>query len=200
MREMLQLLIDLIFPPKPEELRLRVLSPVDFIKIAQQSSSKEALFSYQDPLVKELVWQIKYKKNKQAIKIAGYAIYKILDEKFTEPILLIPIPISKKRRRERGYNQCELVVDEILRLDQENRFLTDYNLLARVKHIERQTLKGRKERIENTKNIFEVNKKSDNQKIILIDDVITTGSTVEEAKKALLLAGYNDVYAIAIAH
>lgn len=201
MREILQLLFDLIFPPNPEELKLRTLSSADFIKIAKQSSSKEALFSYQDPLVKELIWQIKYKKNKHAVEIASYAIYKKLCENFTDSVLLIPIPISKKRRRERGYNQCELIVDEILKLDQENRFLTDYNLLARVKHIERQTLKGRKERIENTKNIFEVNKKGyGNIKIILVDDVITTGSTVKEARETLLLAGHGNVQTIAIAH
>ena len=201
MREILQLLIDLIFPPNPEELKLRTLSSADFIKIAKQSSSKEALFSYQDPLVKELIWQIKYKKNKHAIQIAGYAVHKILCERFTEPVLLIPIPISQKRRRERGYNQCELIVDEILRVDQENKFLTDYNLLVRAKHIERQTLKGREERIENTKNIFEARRRDfDDMKIVLIDDVITTGSTMEEARRTLLLAGYDNVETTAIAH
>lgn len=195
-------IINFLFPPSPEELELRDISPERFLEVSKKASSTEfpfikSIFSYKDPLVKELIWQIKYKKNRKALGIAGYALFQGLKE----PALLIPVPISKKRRKERGYNQCELIVDEIMRLDTENRFKKDYSLLIRSKHIEKQTHKDRAERLENTKNIFEVTKKDRlDQKIIIIDDVSTTGSTLKEARDVFLEAGYSDIQTMTIAH
>ena len=195
-------IIDFLFPPSPEEIKLRAISPEDFLKNAPRASLTEfpfikSIFSYKDPLVKELVWQIKYKKNRKAVEIASYTLFHNLKE----PVLLVPIPISKKRRKERGYNQCELLIDEIMRLDSENRFKKDYELLIRSKHIEKQTHKGRNERLENTKNIFEVTKKENlNQKIIIVDDVSTTGSTLKEAREELLKVGYLNVTGLTVAH
>lgn len=157
----------------------------------------KSVFSYKDPLVRELIWQIKYRKNKHALRLAGHALFESLDR----PALLIPIPISKKRRKERGYNQCELLIDEIMKWNIKNEFKKDYNLLIRAKHIDKQTLKNRSERIENTKNIFEVTSKEGlGKKIIIIDDVSTTGSTLKEARNELLRAGYLDIEAVTIAH
>ena len=195
-------IIDFLFPPSPEEVRLRKLSPEKFFEAAAKASSPEftfirSVFSYKDPLAKELVWQIKYRKNKKAVTIAAHALFKSLNG----PALLIPIPISKKRRKERGYNQCELIIDEIMRLDAEGKFSKDYDLLIRSKHIEKQTHKSRNERLENTKNIFEAAKKENlNQKIIIIDDVSTTGSTLKEARDVMLEAGYSDVSALTVGH
>ncbi len=202
-------IIDIFFPPSEKELLIRSLSPENFEKKASKAPPPPysfifPLFAYKDPLVRELVWQIKYKKNRHAARIAAYALYKKLSE-FSCPITLIPIPISKKRRRERGYNQCELIIDEIITLDSEKRFAKNYELLVRSKHIERQTLKGRAERIEDAKNIFTVTETAVTrtlieEKIILIDDVVTTGSTAKEARETLLRAGYEDVQTITVAH
>jgi predicted amidophosphoribosyltransferase len=90
-----------------------------------------------------------------------------------------------------------------MKLDQEKRFLRDYSLLIRSKHIERQTLKGRTERLKNAKGIFEAREKEDREgatQIIIIDDVMTTGSTAKEARETLLAAGYKNVGALTIAH
>lgn len=160
----------------------------------------ESIFSYKNPLVKELIWQIKYKKNKHAVGIAAHALLHSLSDS-PPNTLLVPIPISKKRRKERGYNQCELLIDEILRLDTENKFQKDFKLLIRSKHIEKQTHKDRNERLENTKGIFETTRKENlQQKIIIIDDVSTTGSTLKEAREELLSARYSDVTALTVAH
>lgn len=202
MHKLLQHFIDFIFPPNQEEVALRKISPEELPALALRAGATEfpfiyAIFNYKDSLVRELIWQIKYKKNKHAVKCAGYAIYKWLQGK--ENALLVPVPISRKRRRERGYNQCELIIDEILRLD--GRFKKDYDLLIRVGDIERQTLKNRNERIENTKNIFKIKRKAkQNEKIILIDDVTTTGSTLVEAREAMLRAGFTDIEVVAVAH
>ncbi len=199
MQLLVQHLIDFVFPPSPEELKLRAISPTEFLNTSPKAGQSEfpfikSVFSYKNPLVKELVWQIKYKKNRHAIECAGFALSNTLNE----PALLIPIPISKKRRKERGYNQCELIIDEIVRL---NNFKKDYTLLIRPKHIDKQTMKNREERIVNTRSIFEVTRKAtSNERIVIIDDVSTTGSTLKEAEEALINAGYSNVECLTIAH
>lgn len=205
MQEFIQYFIDFIFPPSSEELKLRTLSSDWLIHNGPQAPKTEfpfihSLFSYKDPLIRELVWQIKYKKNKQAARCVAHALRNEL-LKYNEEILLIPIPISKKRRNIRGYNQSELLIDEIIKLDEKKIFKKDYGILIRARHIESQTKKNRHQRIENTKNIFEVIKKIEtNKKIIIIDDVTTTGSTIKEARDALLKYGYSQIEALAIAH
>lgn len=206
MSNFFNILIDFIFPPSEKELELRHISIEDFIKRSPASEKTEfpfikSIFSYKDPLVRELVWQIKYKKNKNAVKIAGSVLYKELI-KTNKQTLLLPIPISNKRRKERGYNQCELIVNEITNLDVNHMFIKDFSILKRMKHVEKQTFMKRNERLKNTKNIFDVtnNVLDKNTKIIIIDDVSTTGSTLDEARQALLQAGFTDVQALTVAH
>lgn len=205
MYKFLNYFIDFIFPPSTEEMKLRNLSPISFLEISPKANPTEfpfiySIFSYKDPLVRELIWQIKYKKNNHAVKCAAYALYSDIIKK-KGPVTLIPIPISNKRRKERGYNQCEIIIDEIMKLDESGFLNKDYNLLVRSKHIDKQTFKNRNERIENTKSIFEIIKKdSIKAKIMIIDDVSTTGSTLKEAREALLKAGFTEVEALTVAH
>ncbi|MES3030898.1 MAG: hypothetical protein V4697_00615 [Patescibacteria group bacterium] len=205
MRELFHYILDFIFPPSREELALRALSPREFSLKSPRAPQAEFPFissclSYKDPLVRELVWQIKYKKNQHALELAGYALYTEL-QKIPSSIVLIPIPISKKRRKERGYNQCELLIEEILKLDTEKRISKDFLILTRPKHQERQTDKNREERIHNAQHIFSAVKQDGTQKtLVIIDDVTTTGSTLREAREVLLQAGYTDVRGLTIAH
>ena len=206
MRNLFQYIIDYIFPPSDEEFELRSLA-IDWLISNAPSATKaefpfiRSLFSYKYPLVKELIWQIKYRKNKHAIKCAGYSLYCELNKTTEFITLLLPIPISNKRRKERGYNQCELIIDEIIKLDINKKFTKNYSILIREKDIEKQTHKNREQRIINTKHIFKVTSIENlNQKIIIIDDVTTTGSTLKEARDELLKAGYENVTALTIAH
>lgn len=206
MHNFFNILVDFIFPPNPEELILRTISPLKLVETASKPNPTEysfieAVLSYKDPLVKELIWQIKYKKNKAALELAGHILFEALSRK-SGKFLLVPVPISNKRRRERGYNQCELIVNEIIKLDNSKRFSSDFSLIRRMKHIEKQTFMKRNERLKNTENIFEVtnNGFDKNTKIIIIDDVSTTGSTLNEARNAFLQAGFTEVYCQVIAH
>ncbi len=157
-----------------------------------------SLFAYKNSLASELIWNIKYKKNHHALRCGGYALYQKLPKNV--PTILIPIPSSKKRRKERGYNQCELLIDEIIKLDSGKIFEPRFDILKRIKNIKSQTLKNRGERIKNTEDIFEVCDSSAKKPIILIDDVVTTGSTLKEAQETLLKAGYRNVSALTLAH
>lgn len=212
MHTFLQIIVDFIFPPSVEELQLREISPETFVQQVQKSNETEfpfikSVFSYKDPLVRELVWQIKYRKNKHAVSCGAFALNtELLHISLEAPetqILLIPIPISKSRRKERGYNQTESIVQEIIKINQ--NLTSDFNLLQRVKDVEKQTFKNRKERIENSSQIFKINKDQleiidRNLKIIIIDDVTTTGSTIKEARQTFVDEGFKDVVGLTIAH
>lgn len=208
-------MLDIVFPPHKEELALRSLTPKEFLASSPRSPQSPLPFvypslAYKNPLVRELVWQIKYRKNEHAVDMGAFILHKKIEEMGIKEGILVPIPISRKRRKERGFNQCELLVDKILEIEKmaengkenggEKRFQKDFGLLIRAKHIEKQTLKGRKDRLENIKNIFEVTKTGVQDKIILIDDVVTTGSTLNEARDTLMRNGYDDVTAVTIAH
>jgi ComF family protein len=201
---MYKYIFDFIFPPTETELELRELSISDvFTKLPLATPTEfpfiHSLFSYQNPLVKELVWQIKYKRNKHAISIAGHSLYTKLSN-LEGIVTLIPVPISKSRRRERGYNQSELIVNEIIGIDS-NKFKVDFSLIKRNIDIEKQTFKNKNERIENTRDIFEVLRLPNGlEKIVIIDDVSTTGSTINEIKNVLLGAGFNDIVGYTLAH
>jgi len=200
---------------------------------AQKSPTSEAcsIFSYKNEKVWRLIWCIKYKKSFVAAKIAGYAIFQILSYflRAATPLILVPMPITLRRRRERGFNQCELILDEIEKLDMNNRVFISRNLLKRTRHKSRQTLKDREERLESAKDIFDVNDEiaeklrafcgesetipeaviyeSDkpttdekNYLLIVIDDVITTGSTIRDAVITLRKAGFKKAFGLSVAH
>ena len=123
-------------------------------------------------------------------------------EKFSNP-LLVPIPISAKRRRERGYNQTELLCQEILKLDREKILSLEKNVLIKPKETEHQAqIKNRQERLQNIIGTYSLKnrEKIKGRNIILIDDVTTTGATLEEAKKLLQKFEAKKVIAFTIAH
>lgn len=201
MLKIIDYILDFIFPPNRNEVEIRNISKeVIYNKYSFKNEWNSSIYPYQVPIIKELVWQIKYKNNKKAIEIAGYSLYCELI-KHNQPLLLIPIPISKERRRERGYNQCEIMIDEIIKLDKDKIFKKDFNFIIRNRNIEKQTHKNRKERIVNSQKIFSLVKSIDkNQKIVVIDDVTTTGSTLNEANRCLNEAGYNNIMNLTLAH
>ena len=110
--------------------------------------------------------------------------------------ILIPIPLSDKKKKKRGFNQSEeiaKIISEVTKIE------TDFNCIIKVKDNKSQTELTRKERIENVKNTFKIIKNIKNKNILLLDDVYTTGSTMEECAKTLKSAGANKVWGITIA-
>lgn len=105
---------------------------------------------------------------------------------------IIPVPISKKRLRERGYNQSLLIAREIAK--RTNLKLLN-NCLIKTKNIIEQSKLNKEERIENIKNAYEIKNKQllENKKILLIDDIYTTGSTVNECSKIIRQAKPNKI-------
>ncbi len=110
---------------------------------------------------------------------------------------IIPVPLSKNRMQERGYNQVDIVawpLAEYLGLDYYA------NALTRAKHTNSQVGLSAEERRENVKGAFvAVPEQIAGKTILLMDDVVTTGATMREASTALLDAGASKVYGFSIA-
>ncbi len=162
------------------------------------------LFRYQDETVKHLVWEIKYYRNKKVADNIG----KLLALKIcacTQPeqkYILIPIPITEKRLRERGFNHTELIARSVLNYLPQN-FQIEQNAVKKIRHTPKQnSVEHREERLRNLVGAFSVSNISliKNKKIIIIDDVVTTGATVNEARKILLENRATSVHVFAIAH
>ena len=174
-------------------------------------AGKEILscFDYRDRLVRQAVFELKYRGNKKVARLLATTLYDellaFLEEyapltNFTEP-LLVPIPLSKTRESERGFNQCKLLVDILLEMDGGRNFTLSF-ALTKCKDTGSQTkMDTRKKRLENLRGCFVADGKAvEGRNIILIDDVATTGATLVEARKTLLRAGARKVIAFTVAH
>ena len=111
--------------------------------------------------------------------------------------LITAVPISKKRMKERGYNQSELIARKIAKIME----VPYMNLLLKNQETKRQSELSRIERMINIQNSFDFNNKYDikGKKILLIDDVFTTGSTVNECSKVLKKSGSTSIEVAVIA-
>lgn len=167
-------------------------------------------FPYKNQIIKTLIVEIKSRYNKKIVNILAKIFYDhLIDElsdlflfkNFSKPILL-PIPMTQKSLKERGWNQCLLICKELERIDKNNFFELKNNILLKVRETEDQVGKNREQRLKNLYKSFYVSNKKDiiGRNIIVIDDVLTTGSTFTEAKRALFEAGAKDVLCFAISH
>ena len=112
--------------------------------------------------------------------------------------VVMPIPLHPKRLRERGFNQSLLLAKYVCKeLEGDLDFLS----LVRTRFTPPQTTLGRAERFQNLKGAFELKggKVVENRVIVLIDDVVTTGTTVNECAKVLKRAGAEEVLCVALA-
>jgi len=120
--------------------------------------------------------------------------------------LVVPVPLHLKRLRERGFNQAYLLVRNWKRLAMDLKIempdiTVDRNVLVRSRWTEPQTGLGRKKRMKNIKNAFKVNDCSRiaGKRILLVDDVLTTGATVNECAKTLIGDGAKRVDVLTLA-
>lgn len=138
-----------------------------------------------------LLHDLKYGGNKGVGLYLGRLLgLEILHSSFGDCELMLPVPLHRIKLRERGYNQSELIargVSEVTGIPMENK------LIERKKYNRSQTFMNREERFENMAGAFSLSRHSldlNNKKILIIDDVITTGATLE-ACCLVLLKHYN---------
>jgi len=110
--------------------------------------------------------------------------------------VLIPIPLGKRRRKERGYNQVEMIS---MPLAEKMGIPYTANVLIRARETRSQVGLSAEERVKNVQGAFEARTKVQGKTILLVDDVATTGSTLSSGAEALYTAGAADVYAFTVA-
>ena len=111
---------------------------------------------------------------------------------FSEIELIIPVPIHDDKRQRRGFNQSEIIAQGLLQIC---NIPYSPNVLVKLFDTETQTHKNRNQRMDNVQNTLGINNKEmiRGKNILLIDDVITTGATLEAAGKTLLENGAQSI-------
>lgn len=137
--------------------------------------------------VQQLLHRLKYKGGKKAGEYIGRMMGANLK---TCPWLsdvdgLVPLPLNIKKERRRGYNQAEVICSGI---SEEMHVPIFNNIVQRTRYSETQTRKSRMERWSNIESKFEMTKDTDisNRHLLLVDDVVTTGATLESCGRELL--------------
>lgn len=176
---------------------------------------------YENPAPKKLIHQLKFNFMKNAAEPLGTLLARYflsLGETAAAyaDAAVIPIPLSRKRERHRGFNQASLIARWFVRVanasSQSSAYLTHLkhltlldDALIRVRNTKPQSETASiAERKENIRGCFAVNVKSLHipapQSVILVDDVMTTGSTLREAADALRIAGTKNILLLAVAY
>lgn len=157
------------------------------------------IFEYQG-MIRKMI--LNYKFNDKPYLYKTIVNFLLKNEKFFQILksydTIIPVPISRKRRKERGYNQSELIAKEIAK-----KIEIDYNnqCLFKTKNIIEQSKLNREERQKNIQGVYELHNQEmlENKKILLLDDIYTTGSTVNECSKTLKQSGTKKIGVLTIA-
>jgi ComF family protein len=152
-------------------------------------SATAQYYFVKESLMQRLMHQLKYKGNKELGKqlgrLMGYELQKT--NRFNKPDFLVPLPLFASKEKRRGYNQATVLCEgiaEVMNIE------IARDVIVRTQHTETQTKKGRIERWQNMEGKFEMTKpgKIQNKNILLVDDVITTGATLEACGHELLKA------------
>jgi len=153
-----------------------------------------------DKELQQIIHALKYDKKYQI----GIFLGRILGEQFRTQFqnwninLIVPIPLHHLKKAERGFNQSFYIAKGIA---SKNFILVYSKAIKRIRFTESQTTMTLKEREVNVEGAFKV-RKTENVKgknILLVDDVMTTGATINECGKVLLEAGANRIYAASVA-
>ena len=158
-------------------------------------------FSYDTPTIKTLIHDLKYRKVSANAAILGDLLHRaILRHRISFPAnsLIIPIPLHKTRERARGFNQSLLIAQA---LGEKLGIETQGDILQKTKATEPQMGLTREQRLQNMSGAFAVSDTTfpRNRTILLLDDVKTTGATLEHAARVLRDAGAKRIWAITIA-
>lgn len=212
-----------------------------------------SVFDYNSPIIKQAIWALKYKRAIDLTETFARAMSDTLFEELADglvlsprnspssfspsnlkedqglageaKIILIPVPLSRARYHQRGYNQAEELAKQMVKLNPE-QFALETSLVKKIKDTPTQvSLRDRAKRLANLKGAFEVRpwptgfkvglqgarksnfETANGQVIVIIDDVSTTGATINEIRQLLQKAGpagggvnHHRIYGLVLAH
>ncbi len=183
--------IDFVFPPSPSYERLRRTPLSHWQSCLRQYVIGETicLSNYADPSIKAAITAGKFEHNTNALALLGITLRTYLDQSETSlpprTTVFVPIPLHHTRQRERGYNQ----VAEIVKAGTKNTSYRILPLLRRTRATSPQSHLKRAERLSHLDGVFTYANQTINWNsvtvVVLIDDVMTTGSTLTTAATVL---------------
>lgn len=151
-------------------------------------------------IIKKLIKDLKYHKQKKLAPLQAEIMYKYWQElNIKGQFIILPVPIHANRKKERTYNHMDLTAEEFAKL---SGYELNKNFLIRIKDTEKQYKLHKKERIKNIKNAFGINPKETINKetnLLILDDITSTGITLEEIIKILKKNGYQNITALTLA-
>jgi ComF family protein len=147
-------------------------------------------------IVRRLIHEFKYHERAYLRYVIAEWLAAVLDDPRMDPKrfdMIVPVPLHPARRRERGYNQAALLAQLLA----DRMSLPAKPVLERVRYTTTQTVFDRAQRMQNLRHAFRLRPRRDVQglRVLLVDDVLTTGSTLSECARVLKKGGASSVYA-----
>jgi ComF family protein len=152
-------------------------------------------FGYYEAGLAELVKGLMFGGERALARELGRYLLEAGAELLPQVQALTFVPMTKRKQRERGFNQAELLARQLGRLTG----LPVISALTKVRETEEQTALGPEERRANVRGAFAPCAQTRAEALLLVDDVYTTGATVEECSRALREGGYAEVYVLTVA-
>jgi ComF family protein len=217
-KQLVKWIIESLFPQNPLETQAaEIVANIAKIqcdtgdRLTKYPCPAYSFFAYRNNAVRAVIWRLKYRGNISVAKLFAKRMHDQLCEElaeleqwsnFKKPIL-VAIPISRRKLRLRGFNQSTAICKALSTIDENRFFNYNPNVLYKIKDTKSQArVKDKKSRLENLKDSFAVKDKNlvENKNIILLDDVLTTGSTLTEATRILKLSGAKNIIWVVVAH
>lgn len=137
-----------------------------------------------DGVAREAVHALKFEERHAIGGMMGRLMAEHIRDRAVD--VISPVPLHPARRRERGYDQARILAAQVAR---SLGLPCRANLLRRTRRTEQQTALGASARRENMRGAFEARERSDGLHVVLVDDVYTTGATMDSAAEAVRAAG-----------
>ena len=155
-------------------------------------------FGAYDAELRQLIVLLKYNRIRPLAKPLGGWLAAVVQQNpdLSEVDAIVPVPLYPRRQRARGYNQAELLARELSRWIKRP---VDPGGLQRIKDTPSQTGLTPAQRVENVRGAFAARSKLDLGRILLVDDVCTTGATLNACARGLKRAGVEEVNAVTVA-
>ncbi len=204
--------LDILFPPRADEIVLRNVSIDDFLALAAPQlvpatgPETVVLLPFSNASVRSAIHEAKYHGSEKAFGLLAATLADYLRDADERPqrSFIVPVPLGKERYKERGFNQTEEIVRRALGelSGGSSCVLTlETDFLKRTRETASQISLPRRAREENMRGAFKATRRADpSYTYIVVDDVITTGATLQAAIDALKKAGAEHIIPLALAH